>query len=81
MHSTKRIFHALMNGTHQLMADLIYGGGLKVMECTRLRVKDIDFAMNQMVVGDGKGRKDHNDLHACLNRGGKGVKSPLDFTA
>jgi integrase len=45
---------AMMHGTHQLMAKLIYGCGLRVMECIRLRVKDIDFAMNQIVVRDGK---------------------------
>jgi integron integrase len=49
---------AMMQGTHQLMAKLIYGCGLRVMEFIRLRVKDIDFAMNQIVVRDGKGKKD-----------------------
>ena len=49
---------AMMSGTHQLMAKLIYGCGLRVMECIRLRVKDIDFEMNQIVVRDGKGKKD-----------------------
>ena len=48
----------VMHGTHQLMAKLIYGCGLRVMECIRLRVKDIDFAMNQIIVRDGKGKKD-----------------------
>ena len=47
-----------MRGTHQLIAKLMYGSGLRVMECIRLRVKDIDFAMNQIVVRDGKGKKD-----------------------
>ena len=47
-----------MHGTHQLMAKLMYGSGLRVMECIRLRVKDIDFAMNQIIVRDGKGKKD-----------------------
>jgi len=49
---------AMMRGTHQLMAKLIYGSGLRVRECIRLRVKDIDFAMNQIVVRNGKGKKD-----------------------
>lgn len=49
---------AMMQGTHQLMAKLMYGCGLRVMECIRLRVKDIDFAMNQIVVRNGKGKKD-----------------------
>ena len=39
-----------MHGTHQLMAKLMYGCGLRVIECVRLRVKDVDFAMNQIVV-------------------------------
>ena len=54
---TLKLF-AMMHGTHQLMAKLIYGCGLRVMECVRLRVKDIDFAMNQIIVRDGKGKKD-----------------------
>ena len=47
-----------MHGTHQLMAKLMYGCGLRVIECVRLRVKDVDFAMKQIVVRDGKGKKD-----------------------
>lgn len=47
-----------MQGTHQLMAKLMYGCGLRVIECVRLRVKDVDFAMKQIVVRDGKGKKD-----------------------
>jgi len=45
-------------GDHQLMVKLIYGGGLRLMECLRLRVKDIDFGNNQIVVRDAKGMKD-----------------------
>jgi integron integrase len=40
------------------MATLLYGSGLRVLECARLRVQDVDFAMNQIVVRDGKGAKD-----------------------
>jgi integron integrase len=47
-----------MNGTKKLMAEIMYGCGLRVIECVRLRVKDVDFAMNQIVVRDGKGKKD-----------------------
>jgi integron integrase len=47
-----------LSGTHQLMAKLLYGGGLRLMECVRLRVKDLDFAQHQIVVRDGKGMKD-----------------------
>ena len=47
-----------MTGTYQLMAKILYGCGLRGIECVRLRVKDIDFKLNQIVVRDGKGRKD-----------------------
>jgi integrase len=40
------------------MAKLLYGTGLRLMECLRLRVKDIDFAQHQIVVRDGKGMED-----------------------
>jgi integron integrase len=40
------------------MAQLLYGSGLRLMECVRLRVKDIDFAQRQIIVRDGKGQKD-----------------------
>ena len=49
---------ALMTGMQQLMARLLYGGGLRVMECVRLRVHNIDFEMNEIVVRNGKGFKD-----------------------
>jgi integron integrase len=48
----------LMSGTQQLMARLLYGGGLRVMECVRLRVQDIDFGLNEIMVRNGKGFKD-----------------------
>jgi integron integrase len=47
-----------MTGTFQLMAKLLYGAGLRLMECVRLRIKDVDFEMNQILVRDGKGFKD-----------------------
>jgi integron integrase len=47
-----------LNGVHQLMAKLLYGSGLRLIECVWLRVKDMDFAQRQIVVRDGKGRKD-----------------------
>ena len=49
---------AAMTGTPQLMARLLYGTGMRLMECLRLRVKDVDFANNYIVVRDGKGDKD-----------------------
>jgi integron integrase len=49
---------ARLSGTQQLMAKLLYGGGLRLMECLRLRVKDLDFAQHQIIVRDGKGMED-----------------------
>ncbi len=54
---TLRVIAAL-SGTHQLMAKLLYGSGLRLMECVRLRVKDLDFEQHLIVVRDGKGMKD-----------------------
>ena len=45
-------------GMHRLMAQLLYGSGLRVMECVRLRVKDLDFDYKTITVRDGKGEKD-----------------------
>ena len=53
----KQIF-AHLHGTPKLMAGLLYGSGLRLMECVRLRVKDIDFALAQITVRDAKGGKD-----------------------
>ena len=47
-----------LNGTHKLMAQLLYGSGLRLMECVRLRVKDLDFQYKTITVRDGKGEKD-----------------------
>jgi integron integrase len=47
-----------MNGVPRLMAILLYGAGLRLMECCRLRIKDIDFSRNELVVRSGKGNKD-----------------------
>jgi len=47
-----------MRGTPWLMASLMYGAGLRLLECARLRIKDVDFAMGEITVRDGKGRKD-----------------------
>ncbi len=41
-----------------LAASLLYGSGLRLLECLRLRVKDVDFAQNHILVRDGKGQKD-----------------------
>jgi len=47
-----------MQGTKWLMASLLYGAGLRLRECLKVRVKDIDFGYRQIVVRDGKGAKD-----------------------
>jgi len=47
-----------MHGTPRLMASLMYGAGLRLLECCRLRVKDVDFGRQELLVHDGKGRKD-----------------------
>jgi len=47
-----------LDGTPRLVATLLYGSGLRLMEGLRLRVKDVDFALNQILVRDGKGQKD-----------------------
>jgi integron integrase len=49
---------AAMRGTKWLMASLLYGAGLRLTECLKLRVKDVDFEYRQIVVRDGKGAKD-----------------------
>jgi integron integrase len=54
---TRRLL-AVMSGLPGLMARLIYGTGMRIMECVRLRVKDVDFGMNEITVRSGKGDKD-----------------------
>ena len=47
-----------IKGTQQLMAKLLYGTGMRLMECMRLRVKDVEFDRRELIVRDGKGCKD-----------------------
>ena len=47
-----------LSGTHRLLTALLYGAGLRVLECLTLRVKDIDFDRSQIIVRDAKGRRD-----------------------
>jgi integron integrase len=49
---------AQMSGIPHLMASLLYGAGLRLMECVRLRVKDVDFSYHQLTVREGKGAQD-----------------------
>ena len=53
-----RALMAGLRGDRWLMCHLMYGAGLRLMECLRLRVQDIDFTMNQITVRDGKGMND-----------------------
>ena len=57
----KRVL-AHLSGTHHLMAGLLYGAGLRLMECVRLRVKDIDYGYGQIIIRDGKGEKDRRTV-------------------
>ena len=49
---------AEMKGTHALMARLMYGTGMRLMECMTLRVKDVDFGRREIIIREGKGSKD-----------------------
>ena len=62
---------SLLFGTDWIMATLLYGAGLRLMECMRLRVKDIDFSSNQITVRSGKGDKDRPTMLPAS------VKEPL----
>jgi len=72
-----------MNGTPRLMGILLYGAGLRLMECCRLRIKDIDFTRNEVVVRSGKGNKDRYTMLPSAVRDSliqhlRGVKSQHD---
>ncbi|MCA9727756.1 MAG: integron integrase [Candidatus Eisenbacteria bacterium] len=51
-----------LEGTPRLVCGLLYGAGLRLMECLRLRIKDVDVSRNEITVRDGKGRKDRRTL-------------------
>lgn len=58
---TREEVHAVldrMEGVYGLMTRLLYGTGMRLMECVRLRVKDVDFARGEILIRDGKGAKD-----------------------
>lgn len=69
-----------LSPSHQLIATLLYGGGLRLLECLRLRIKDIDFAQQQIIVRRGKGDKDRitmlpNSAKTSLTQHLKGVEA------
>jgi integron integrase len=47
-----------LEGTNGLVGRLLYGTGMRILECLRLRVKDVDFGLNQITIREGKGNKD-----------------------
>ncbi len=47
-----------MQGTHRIIATLLYGSGLRLLECMRIRVKDIDFERREILIREGKGNRD-----------------------
>ena len=51
-----------LSGTYSLVAGLLYGSGLRLMEAVRLRVKDLDFEYAEILVRDGKGEKDRRTI-------------------
>jgi integron integrase len=51
-----------LSGREWLLASLLYGSGLRLMECLRLRVKDVDFERHEITVRDGKGGKDRRTM-------------------
>ncbi len=72
----ERIF-TKMQGTHLLMAQCIYGSGMRLMECIRLRIQDVDFGQGKFFIRGGKGGKDRttylprlvrDDLHFHVER-------------
>src|SRR6202043_1272056 len=53
---------AHLNGQYRLMAELLYGSGLRLLECLRLRIKDVDFQYLHIVVRDSKGGRDRRTM-------------------
>ncbi len=75
-----KIILSHMKGVTRLIASLLYGSGLRLNECLRLRVKDIDFDYKQIIIRDGKGEKDRRttlplSLVPALQRQIKKVKT------
>ena len=62
----RAILAEVRGGTMRLRAHLLYGSGLRLMECIRLRVEDVDFGYTRIVVRDGKGNKDRLTMLAVL---------------
>jgi integron integrase len=67
-HEVRELLSTLQ-GVKWIMASLLYGAGMRLLECLRLRVKDIDFEVNQIIVRAGKGNKDRVTMLPALVRG------------
>lgn len=67
-----------LGGREALMADLLYGSGLRLLECLRLRIKDVDLARNEITVREGEDVGTTQIYTHVLNRGPGAVLSPLD---
>ena len=52
----------VLSGQHWLIASILYGSGLRLIECLRLRIKDLDTEYQQITVHDGKGKKDRRTM-------------------
>lgn len=57
-----KILFRHLSGIHLLMLKLIYAGGIRLTECVRLRVKDLDFDNQALIIRSGKGDKDRTTL-------------------
>jgi integron integrase len=57
-----------LDGTYRLMGELMYGVGLRLLECLRLRVKDLDFELGEITVREGKGDKDRRTMLPAVVR-------------
>jgi len=75
----KDLLFSVMPGVSGLMARLMYGTGLRLMECVRLRVQDLDFEMNAVTVRSGKGDKDRIKTFPPMEKQVDAVKSPLEM--
>jgi integron integrase len=60
-----------LEGVQWLMASFLYGAGLRLLECLRLRIKDVDVVANQLIIREGKGNKDRITMLPTV------VKAPL----
>lgn len=60
--SEVRLVLAQLTGTYRLIGQILYGSGLRLLECLRLRVKDLDFEQEEILVREGKGDKDRHTM-------------------